>query len=169
MLYNVFADFFNKYFWNGIKYDAAYNWIDTLTYAIIFVGFIWLLYSKVFEKKKIIVDKYFIFALVGWIIFGSSMRAAEDAGIFKTALLVTPFFYVTVFAIAFPLLLAGLRFNKTVPYWKSWGGAGYVLGILVLAALPLKNASGLLLSFGIWALWIAMFWILHKSKPKTLS
>jgi uncharacterized membrane protein len=169
MLYNVFSDFFEKYYWNGIKYDTAYNWVDTLTYAVIFVGFIWLLYSKVFERKKIIVDRHFIFALVGWIIFGSSMRAAEDAEIFKTSLLVTPFFYVTIFAIAFPMLLVALKFNKKIPYWRSWGGAGYVLGALVLIQLPLKNAKGLLLSFGIWLLWIALFWILHKSKPKILS
>ena len=126
-----FFNFVEKYFWNGIKYDTAYNWVDTLVYALIFVGAIWLLYGKFFKAKRIIMNREFIIALSGWIVFGSGMRAAEDAGVFKTILLVTPFHYITIFAIAFPSLLTALYFNKKFPYWKTWGALGYLLGGLV--------------------------------------
>ncbi|VVB59109.1 Uncharacterised protein [uncultured archaeon] len=46
MMYDVMIDFIEKYFWNGIKYDTAYNWIDMLVYALLFVGAVWLLYEK---------------------------------------------------------------------------------------------------------------------------
>lgn len=176
-------DFLNKYYINGIKYDTAYNWVDTLTYALIFVAAVWLLYDKVFKARKISIDWGFIIALSGWIIFGSSMRAAEDAEVFRTWLLVTPFFYVTVFLVAFPLLLIALHFDKKVlslrsglfnfqlkiPYWKTWGAAGYVLGAYVLLRLPLKNFEGLALPLGIWAAWIVAFLIIMKIFPKALS
>ncbi len=162
-------EFFNKYFWNGIKYDTAYNWVDTLTYALIFIIAVWLLYDKVFRPKKILVDRKFLIALSGWILFGSAMRAAEDAAIFKTVLLVTPLHYITIFAIAFPSLLIALYFDKKVGYWKSWGAAGYILGATVLSMLPLKNFYGIFLSIGIWTGWIALFWIFQKASPEFLS
>ncbi len=158
MLYN----FFEKYFWNGIVNDTAYNWVDTLTYALLFVGAAWILYDKFFKTKKIQINREFVIALSGWIIFGSSMRAAEDAEIFRTWLLITPFHYITIFAIAFPALLISLHFNQKLPYWKSWGALGYVLGALVLAQLPLKNLYGVSIVLGIWAAWIFVFWILGK-------
>ncbi|VVB61672.1 Uncharacterised protein [uncultured archaeon] len=179
MLYNVFelgsksleqgerifqpvSGFFQKYFWNGIKYDLAYNWIDTLTYALIFVGAAWLLYDRFFKTKKILINREFIIALSGWIVFGSAMRASEDAGIFKSVLLVTPLHYITIFAIAFPTLLLSLYFNKRVPYWKSWGALGYFLGALALVQLPLKNLYGVSIILGVWAAWIFVFWIIKR-------
>jgi len=166
---DMIRDFFENYFWSGIKHDTAYNWIDMPVYALLFVGAIWLIYTRVFEPKKITIDRRFIAALIGWIIFASAMRAMEDAGIVKSVLLITPFSYITDFMIAFSALMISRHFNEIIPYWKSWGVAGYVLGAALLVQLPLRNFSGIFLSTGIWAAWIILFWILHRLWPKFLS
>ncbi|MBU4245479.1 MAG: DUF63 family protein, partial [Nanoarchaeota archaeon] len=156
MLNNFFetaGNFFETYFWNGIKYDTAYNWIDTLAYSLIFVGAAWFLYGRFFKAKKISINREFMIALVGWISFGSAMRAAEDAKIFETIFLVTPFHYITIFAISLSALLLALHFNKRVPYWKSWGLLGYFLAVSVIFMLPLKKADGVLLVLGVWLFW----------------
>lgn len=162
-------NFLEKYFWNGIKYDMAYNWIDMLVYAFLFVGAVWLLYEKFFKVKKIVINREFMVALIGWVIFASAMRASEDAGVFESVLLITPFSYITDFAIAFPILLIALRFDKKIPYWKIWGAIGYLLGTLVLTLLPLKSFYGFLLPIGIWSAWILLFWAIERARPRILS
>ncbi len=172
MLYNLFESgkaFFEQYFWNGIKYDLAYNWLDTLVYALIFVGAVWFLYDRFFKIKKIAINREFIIALSGWILFGSSMRAVEDAGILKTILLVTPLFYIAAFAIAFPLLAVSLRFNQKVRYWKSWGAAGYLLGLFALSQLPVKNLFGISYVLAVWGAWMLLLWRLSRAFPEVLS
>jgi|GEM_PF-1262037 len=167
MLNNFFetaGNFFETYFWNGIKYDTAYNWIDTLVYSLIFVGAVWFLYDRFFKAKKIFINREFMAALLGWIAFGSAMRAAEDAKIFDTIFLVTPFHYATIFSISFSALLLALYFDKSlkIPYWKSWGLLGYSLAISIILMLPLKKMGGVLLVLGVWLFWIALFWLLRK-------
>ncbi len=166
-----FSNFVEKYFWNGIKYDTAYNWVDTLVYSLIFICAAWLLYDKFFKAKKISINREFMMALLGWIAFGSSMRASEDAQIFKTILLVTPFHYITIFSISFVVLLLALHFDKTlkIPYWKTWGAVGYFLAIFVFLQLPVKNIYGILLVIGVWAAWIAGIWVLRKISSKFLT
>ncbi len=160
---------FEKYFWSGIKNDSAYNWLDTTVYALIFVGAIWFLYDKFFKAKKIKINRQFIVALTGWIIFGSSLRASEDAGIYQTVLLVTPFFYVTAFAVSFSLLLVAMHFGRKCPYLKSWGAAGYLLGAFLIMNLPLKNLYGMLNVLFVWLLWCGLFFGILIKFPKYLS
>lgn len=159
-----FSNFIETYFWNGIKYDKAYNWIDTLAYSLIFVGAVWFLYDKFFKAKKILINREFMVSLLGWIVFGSAMRAAEDAKIFKTVLLVTPFHYITIFSISFSALLLAQHFDKKlkIPYWKGWGVLGYFLAGGVIFMLPLKTIGGVLIVFGVWLFWIALFWSSRK-------
>lgn len=165
----MLSHFLDNYFWNGIANDTAYNWIDMPVYALLFVGAVWLLYEKFFKKKKIVINREFMIALVGWVIFASAIRASEDAGVFKSVLLITPFSYITDFAVAFPILLIAMRFDSGIPYWKTWGAIGYLLGILVLLLLPLKSFYGFLLPIGIWAAWVLLFWIIRKARPNIMS
>lgn len=158
--------FFEKYFWSGIINDSAYNWIDTTVYALLFVGFVWLLYGRFFKARKIEINAQFMAALSGWIVFGSALRASEDAEIYKTWLLVTPFFYITAFVISFSILLICLKFNSKSPYWKCWGASGYALGILSLLRLPISNISGIFWVACVWALWIAIFLACMRLAPK---
>lgn len=160
---------FEKYFWNGIKNDSAYNWLDTTVYALIFVGAIWLLYDRFFKAKKIELNRQFIIALVGWIIFGSSLRASEDAGIYQTILLITPFMYVTAFVISFSLLLVAMRLDKKCPYLKSWGAAGYLLAAFLIMNLPINNFYGMMYVIVVWLFWCGLFYGILIKFPKQLS
>lgn len=165
----MFKNFIEEWIWVPIKYDLSYNPVDTLVYSIIFVAAIYLLYEYYFKKCKIKIDRNFIIALSGWILFGSSLRVLEDVNVYQTFLLRTPFIFILVFALAFSLFVISRHFDKKIPYYKTWGSVGYVLSIVNIMRLPLPNLYGLSLALLVSSLWLVLFIGLRKIIPKFMS
>ncbi len=72
------GDFFYDYFLYPISSHGGYNIVNTAVYAgiaLIALYFIW----DIFRKKKIIIDKQFIFAVLPFILLGSTISALKDA------------------------------------------------------------------------------------------
>jgi uncharacterized membrane protein len=101
----MISDFIYKYYIDPIKTGQAYNVVDTLTYAIILVICVYLLYrwmsaSTFLAGSGFSFDRNFILATVPYVILGGLLRVIEDTGMITTDwkyLLITPLIYFTLF------------------------------------------------------------------------
>lgn len=73
-----FFDAINNYFISPIWERTGYNAINTLAYAAIAIGALYLIY-RLFEKKNIEINKAFWFGAIAWVLYGSSARVLTDA------------------------------------------------------------------------------------------
>ena len=158
----MIKEFIDKYYLDPIKHDSGYTIVNTLTYAIIFVIAIWLIYGHFFRKNKVKINREFAKSLLGWIIFGGSLRIIRDLNIITSDYLVTPYIYILVFIISFLTLLAALRLKKTrkIKLIHTWGFAGYALSAITIAAVittpQTLNISDFLFIYAIWLPWFIL-------------
>jgi len=102
----MISDFIYKYYIDPITQGQAYNVVDTLTYALILVAGVYLLYrwlstSTWLADIGLKIDQSFILATVPYIILGGVMRVIEDTGMITgdwKFLLITPLIYFVLFA-----------------------------------------------------------------------
>jgi uncharacterized membrane protein len=101
----MISDFFYKYYIDPIKNGQAYNVVDTLTYAIILVIGVYLLYrwlssSTYMADSGFKFDQRFILATIPYVILGGIVRVIEDTGMITSDwrfLLITPLIYFVIF------------------------------------------------------------------------
>lgn len=111
-------NFVKEYYIDSIVYKEGYNIVNTLTWAVILIFAVVLLYK--YLSKRLEFDKRFFLAMLPFIVFGSSLRIVEDAGFLippLSYLFMTPFIYVMVFLVAFPTLIISLRFKENYHYY----------------------------------------------------
>ena len=75
---NCMADFVQENFINPIWERSGYNPVNTLTYAAIALAVAWVLY-KLLKRERIAIDQKFVFSIMPFILFGSTMRVITDA------------------------------------------------------------------------------------------
>lgn len=101
----MISDFIYKYYIDPIRHGEAYNVVDTLTYAIILVIGVYILYrwlsaSTYLSDAGFRFDASFILATVPYVILGGLLRVVEDTGMITSDwrfLLITPLIYFTLF------------------------------------------------------------------------
>lgn len=144
----MISDFIYKYYIDPITQGQSYNIVDTLTYAIILVAAVYLLYrwlstSAWLSESGIKIDQTFVLATVPYIILGGVLRVIEDTGMVTgnwKFLLITPLIYFTLFFFVLAmigvsrwLVIAGI----TGQFATFYGGAGIftlIVSCLVLVA-----------------------------------
>lgn len=70
-------DFLNKYIIEPIYTDAPYNFVNTTLYALIAIAALFGIY-KVLKRLNVNIDIRFFYALLPFIVLGSSIRAFVD-------------------------------------------------------------------------------------------
>ncbi len=78
-------DFVYNYFIFPILSKTGYNPINTIVYAIVAILAIYIIW-QIFKIKKIALDKTFIYGVLTFVLFGSTVRVVTDAidsGIFR--------------------------------------------------------------------------------------
>ncbi|OYT42989.1 MAG: hypothetical protein B6U88_02190, partial [Candidatus Aenigmarchaeota archaeon ex4484_56] len=132
-------EFFSNYFVN----TSGYNIVNTSVYSIVLVVTAYVIFL-VLKKMKIKIDRKLIFAVIPYIILGSSLRVLRDAYILRGSLFITPFIYILIFFIAFPILLiTNLIQKKTkIPYYKLMFSIGILLIIYPLYQIEYLNFLG---------------------------
>lgn len=117
----MIREFIYKYYIDPIRYGQPYTLVDTLTYALILLACIWLIY-RWFESNRISIDRDFVYALIPWVIFGGCLRVVEDTRIITSDLhmvFTTPIIFFLIFAIAMPVLyITNMCEKKGIV--KSW-------------------------------------------------
>ena len=152
------ANFAEKYYIDPIRQGTGYNFVNSITYALIFIGIVYLLFLLL-KRDKIPIDKRFVLAIFPYAILGSCVRLFEDTGLVKSYFLITPMIYVI--GIAFVSILFAIsrllekKFN--VPYFKTMLLIPIILIPVLLSFLDLVNIKGLLLVLAFYLPWIIIF------------
>ena len=142
------SDFIYKYYIDPITQGQAYNVVDTLTYAIILIIAVYLLYrwlstSTWLSDAGIKIDQAFVLATIPYIILGGVLRVIEDTGMITGSLkflFITPLIYFTLFFFVIAvivvsrwLVLSGIT-QKFTTFYAGAGIAALVISCLVLVA-----------------------------------
>jgi uncharacterized membrane protein len=133
----MIREFIYKYYIDPIRYGQPYTLVDTLTYAVILLACIWLIYRWL-ESNKISIDRAFVYALIPWVVLGGCLRVVEDTGVITSDLHViftTPLIFFLIFAIAFPTLFITnkLEQKNRIKSWKQiFGSTGVILAGITL-------------------------------------
>ena len=136
----MIREFIYKYYIDPIRYGQPYTLVDTLTYAIILIFCVWLIYRWLI-RSKISVDREFVYALIPWVIFGGFLRVVEDTGACGPdwgILLTTPLIFFVILAIAAPTLwgLWKLESQGIITRFKrAFGVSGLIACVLSLSFL----------------------------------
>lgn len=135
----MIREFIYKYYIDPIRYGGAYTIVDTLTYAVILIVSLYLIYRWL-NRTGITIDHSFIYSLLPFVVLGSLLRVVQDIGIITSDfqfLLVTPLIFFTLFfytvACLFTSRLAE-RSGLIRDYHTGFAGLG-ILSCLVCGAI----------------------------------
>jgi uncharacterized membrane protein len=149
----MISDFIYKYYIDPIRYGEAYTVVDTLTYAIILVIGVYILYrwlsaSTCMTDAGFRFDGTFILATVPYIILGGLLRVVEDTGMIESDwrfLLITPLIYFTLFFFVIAMMFLA-RFltvrgitGNFIQFYAFAGVAAMVIASLVLLAFGMTH------------------------------
>lgn len=164
MAFKSFAEFFNRYIAEPVQYDAGYNAVNTAMIALLFAAGVWILWEFIFKKEKIVISRDFLFGLLGWLLFGASLRVLQDTGYFQSVLFVTPLIYVWVGALTIVSLLVAQRLERRFRIHAIifWSGFGYGMATLNIVKLPFVGYKGFTIICLLMAFWAGMLWMLNK-------
>jgi uncharacterized membrane protein len=144
----MISDFIYKYYIDPIRAGQPYNVVDTLTYAIILVLGVYLLYrwlsaSSYMSDIGFKFDQTFILATIPYVILGGVVRVIEDTGMITSDwkyLLITPLIYFVLFFFTIGMMflsryltLKGLT-DSFVTFYAFAGTLALIVASLILLA-----------------------------------
>lgn len=167
------VDFIRQFYIDPIVLNQGYNFVNTLTYAILVVIATYFTF-KFLEKIKVKIDRNFIISIMILVVLGTMIRLLEEAKIVVSYFLVTPLIWIEMFGFAFILFLISRFIEKRVktPYYKTLSAVGLILVLvpLVLILGQLKNLTGMAISFGLLIPFAVIFYLVKwKVENKLVS
>jgi len=116
----MISDFIYKYYIDPVKYGEPYNIVETITYAIILIIGVYLLYrwfsnSEWLSQRGIKLDSAFILATLPYVVLGGVLRVIQDAGMVTgdwQYLIVTPPIYFLLFFFVLAMIFIGGTLKK---------------------------------------------------------
>ncbi|MBS1263753.1 MAG: hypothetical protein MAG715_00944 [Methanonatronarchaeales archaeon] len=154
----VYDGFLWRFYWGPIVADSVggpvagpggvvayrgYNWVNTLTWGLVLGGAL-LGVLRLLERMDVSLGTSFVAAVTPFVLFGSTARALEDAGIVEPPvgyLFITPLIYVVVFLLVLGALLLGEWMERRGRVERE--GFVAVSGTLLFGVNLLLFASGL--------------------------
>ena len=132
-------DFIYKYYVGPTLNGEPYTIVDTLTYAIILILAVYLVYRWL-KKTGIDIDQEFIVSTIPFVILGGLLRVVEDTGIIPrpwNVILVTPIIFFVVFFITITILVIARSLEKKslIPSYTKAYAAGGVCACIITAAV----------------------------------
>ena len=144
----MISDFIYKYYIDPVKYGEPYNIVETLTYAVILIIGVYLLYrwfssSKWLSDHGIKLDSGFILATIPYVVLGGVLRVIQDAGMVTgdwQYLIVTPPIYFVLFFFVIGMIFIGgtLRKNGII---KEFLGFYALMGCMAVIVITLILAA----------------------------
>ncbi|QYZ78786.1 DUF63 family protein [Methanofollis formosanus] len=142
----MIRDFIYKYYIDPIRYGQAYTVVDTLTYAIILIIAVYLVYRGL-QRFGISVDRKFVLSTIPYVVLGGLLRVVEDTGMITSDvrfLLITPLiFFVIFFITAGALFVSRLLELRGVvsDYARPYAWTGIVLSVASFLLLMYWGAT----------------------------
>ena len=136
----MIREFLYKYYIDPIRYGQAYTLVDTVTYALILIVAVYLVYRGL-RRYKIAIDGELVLATLPFVVLGGLLRVVEDTGMITSDfrfLLITPLIFFTIFGIAVIALFLGKLAENTgliARYSLVYGGVGIVASLIAALAL----------------------------------
>jgi uncharacterized membrane protein len=144
----MISEFIYKYYIDPVKYGEPYNVVETLTYAIILIICVYLLYrwmskSTWLSDIGLSIDSSFVLATLPYVILGGVLRVIQDTGMIAgdlQFLIVTPpiYFVLFLFTLGMIFLARYLKIQGLIKnFYTFYTGAGclaVLIVVLVLAA-----------------------------------
>lgn len=136
---------FYRYFIEPMDLGYGYNPVNTLAYAILFVGISYLIY-KMMKLLRINIDKRLALSIFPFVIFGSAFRILEDLGILKGYLFMTPGIWFLFLGITILTFILSVFFERrmNIPYHKPMFISGICFFAIVLGMLNYRNLISIL-------------------------
>jgi uncharacterized membrane protein len=148
--------FLYKYYLDPIRYGEAYTLVDTLTYALILIAAVYLLYRGL-RRYGIAIDDELVLATLPYVVFGGLLRVVEDTGMITSDLrflLITPLIFFLIALIAGVALFGGkIAENAGIVsrYSKVYAGVGIAGSFLSGAALVWFGLTETTIALGVLA------------------
>jgi len=129
-----------------VKYGEPYNAVETITYAIILVLGVYLLYRWLSQSTwlsdiGITIDGPFVLATLPYVVLGGVLRVIQDTGMITgdwQFLIVTPPIYFVLFFFTIAMLFLSLYLQKeglVKDYKPVYAGAGCMAAFVVMLIL----------------------------------
>jgi len=137
---SVIMNFINRYYLEPLRFDEGYNFVNSITYALIALALLYVIY-KGFEKTNVKINFKFFIGLLPFIILGSSIRAFVDHNLYSYNFwTVSPGIYLLITGIFLLALVSGLTLQKfrDIEFWKTLFGVGLILVIVNFAVVASK-------------------------------
>jgi uncharacterized membrane protein len=143
--------------------DTVYDVPGTLTYAIVLVIAVYVIY-KTLKILKIKIDYRLAIAVSPYVILGGVIRVLQDAGVLNSYWFVTPGIYFFIFFIVFLVLLVSiiLERKRSIEYFKTTFLIGLLLATFALSFIQPVNLEGVVLTSVFYLPWVALFYIFKK-------
>lgn len=141
---DILKNLFFEQVWHPLLHDnPKYTLGETLLYAFLFIGFVWLAYNF-FERMKIKIDFLFYTGWSGWVLLMAGSRVLEDQGFFVSRLFITPYIDILFASVVFCLLylLKKGADKEFVNFNLVWVLLPYILFIFALFGLSFSNMYG---------------------------
>lgn len=177
--------FIEDYFLGPILSNGWFNPVNSVTYGIILVIAVYLVF-RLLKKMDIHIDRHFLYAVLPFVLWGSSTRVLHDAAyagvltgalgeFYSSPIFPTPGSYMITFLLALIVLLISLVIQKYAgfSYWKTMVAVGIALDAVNFALYPRIDLVPGMMILGITAAWSALFLGLYRfsqtSRFKTLK
>lgn len=154
-------DFIYKYYVGPTLNGEPYTIVDTLTYALILILAVYLVYRWL-KKTGIDIDQEFIVSTIPFVVLGGLLRVVEDTGIIPrpwNVILVTPVIFFVVFFITVTLLVLARTLEKKglIPsYTKGYAAGGICACVITAAVLAYFGITETRIAFEVLATILAM-------------
>jgi len=142
----MIEEFIYKYYIDPILYGYPYTVVDTLTYALVLILAVFLVYRWL-KRSGIVIDQGLILATLPYVVLGGLLRVVEDADIvpgWPHYLLITPLIFFLLFVYTVAWLFVSRRCESAglvEHYSRVYARAG---GISCAAVFAILVAHGLL-------------------------
>ncbi|MDP3564237.1 MAG: DUF63 family protein [Methanoregula sp.] len=136
----MISDFIYKYYIDPVRYEQPYNAVETITYALILIFALYLIYYW-FKRSNIAIDGPFVIATLPYVILGGVLRVVQDTHMITSDLqflLVTPPIYILLFFYGVAILFLAKYLQEQGlcrNYLKLYGGAGLFTSFCVVLLL----------------------------------
>ncbi len=125
--------FIDEYFLSPIRVEQGYNFVNTVTYAIIALVLIYIIFN-VFKRFNIKLNFEFLLAMFPFILIGSSLRVFVDMqAIFRNFWTVSPGIYLLLTSTFLFCMFVGvlLERQKLITHWQSFTISSGIFLILI--------------------------------------
>jgi len=109
----MITEFITKYYIDPVRYDQPYNIVETLTFALILIVSLYLVYRWL-RREQLDVNQEFVLATIPFVVLGALVRSIYDTGMFTSDyrfLLVTPLIYFVMFFFTVTALIVTRAFE----------------------------------------------------------